>query len=157
MSTTTSRWLTGTYEMLLQEDDLDQDTLVFSVFAVASGPEDTEADEDAPILYQADIAWSEIMGDLPAAFELGALRRIGEHGITPEEMEATYGPALALRLMMGLFRAAERDFQGVDMNLQPWRTGSTGAYAIMERTHDVMAILGEKILDISGKKARGEI
>ena len=157
MTTMTSRWLTGTYEMLLQEDDNDQDILIYTVFAKASDPEDQDADDDAPILYQEDLRWSEVLADLPAAFELGGLRLVGEAGITPEEMEAVYGPSLAVRLMLGLFRAAERDFRGVDVDLIPWRLGSTGAFAIMERTHDCMAVLGEKILDISGKKARGEI
>lgn len=156
-TTTQSRWLTGTYELLMMEDDTNQDILIVSIFAKASDPEDVEADEDAPLLYQEDFSWQEILADLPAAFELGGLRDIGENGITPEDMEATYGPALAVRLMLGLFRAAERDFRGVDIDLIPWRLGSSGAFAIMERTHDCMAVLGEKILDISGKKARGEI
>lgn len=148
-----SRWLTGTYEMMLQDDEEDQSLLVFTIWAKAADPEDINADEDAPILYSADIPWSEVINDLPAAFELGKLRLIGEAGIKPEEMEAKYGPALAVRMMMGLFRAAERDFRGVDQDLIPWRMGSSGAFAIMERAHDCMAILGEKILD----KRRGEI
>lgn len=141
----TSLWATGTYELVLDFSGADGADIVATVFAM---PVDNtlEADEDAPILAQTDFIIPEL-GDLRLEFAEGktTIIPIGEHGLQPEDMEARYGPKTAIRLMLLLFRAAEADFNGVDVDKVPWREPSVGAFPIMERTHDIMAILKTRL------------
>lgn len=151
METVNSRWLSGTYEMLLMEDEEEADILVLSIWAKATDVDDEEADEDAPLLYQADIPWSAIPS-VPNTFSMG-LFPLGEQGITPENLEAMYGPELGVRIMLGLHRAADRDFRGVDIDGIPWRMPNVDAFPILERTFDIMMVLGHGML----LKMRGEM
>jgi hypothetical protein len=144
--TQTSRWATGTYELVLDFSGTDPDNdIIATVFAM---PADNtpEADEDAPILAQAGFIIPEL-GELKGVFAEGknAIVPVGENGLAPEDMEAMFGPKTAVRILLLLFKAAEADFNGVDMDKAPWRTPSTEAFSIMERTHDVMTILGTRL------------
>lgn len=143
--TQTSRWATGTYELVLDFSGSDGDDIIATVFAM---PADTtpEADEDAPILAQQGFIIPEL-GTLKGAFAEGktVILPIGEQGLEPEAMEAEFGPRTAVRVLLLLFRASEADFNGVDIDGTPWREPSNEAFPIMERTHDVMAILGTRL------------
>jgi hypothetical protein len=142
----TSRWATGTYELVLDFSGTDPDNdIIATVFAM---PADNtpEADEDAPILAQTGFIIPEL-GTLKGVLAEGknCIVPIGENGLAPEDMEATFGPKAAVRILLLLFRAAEADFNGVDMDKIPWRTPSVEAFDIMERAHDVMTILGTRL------------
>lgn len=143
--TETSRWAIGTYELVLDFSRSDDDDVIATVFAM---PVDNtpEADEDAPILAQSGFIYPEL-GTRKGAFAAGnnTILTIGEDGITPEEMEQMFGPKTAVRILLLLFKAAEADFNGVDIDGVPWREPSTEAFKIMERTHDVMTILGTRL------------
>lgn len=143
--TQTSQWATGTYELVLDFSGSDGDDIVATVFAMPA-TDSPDADEDAPILAQTGFIIPEL-GTLQGAFAEGknAIIPIGENGLQPEDMERIYGPKTAIRLLLLLFKAAEADFNGVDADQIPWRTPSTEAFGIMERTHDVMAILKTRL------------
>lgn len=143
--TTASRWATGTYELVLDFTRRDDDDVIATVFAMpVDGTQ--EADDDAPILAQAGFIYPEL-GTLKGAFAEGrnAILRVGEDGLGPEDMEREFGPKTAIRLLLLLFNAAESDFNGVDMDGLPWREPSTAAFPIMERTHDIMTVLGTRL------------
>lgn len=144
--TTTSRWATGTYELVLDFSGSDEgEDIIATVFAM---PVDNtpEADEEAPILAQAGFIIPEL-GTLKGAFAGGknTILTIGEKGLQPEDMEREFGPRTAVRILLLLFRACEADFNGVDIDGTPWREPSEEAFQIMERTHDVMTILGTRL------------
>lgn len=142
---TASRWATGTYELVLDFNPSGRDDIIATIFAMPV--DDTqEADDDAPILAQEGYIIPEL-GTLRGAFAEGknAILTVGEHGLAPEDMEQLFGPKTAVRLLLLLFRAAEADFNGVDIEGTPWREPSTEAFPIMERTHDVMTILGTRL------------
>lgn len=146
--TKTSRWATGTYELVLDFSGSDGDDIIATVFAM---PVDNtpEADEDAPILAQGGYIIPEL-GTLKGAFAEGknAILTVGENGLTPEDMEREFGPQTAIRMLLLLFKAAEADFNGVDAAKIPWREPSTEAFSIMERTHDVMTILKTRLYNM---------
>lgn len=147
--TQTSQWATGTYELVLDFSGSDRgDDIVATVFAMPA-TDSLDADEDAPILAQAGFIIPEL-GDLREEFAAGenTIITIGEAGLEPEYMEARYGPKTAVRLMLLLFKAAKADFDGVDVDGAPWRAPSTAAFPIMERTHDVMAILKTRLYNM---------
>ena len=146
--TQTSQWATGTYELVLDFSGSDKDDIVATVFAMPA-TDSLDADEDAPVLAQAGFIIPEL-GTLKGAFAEGknTIIPIGEKGLEPEDMEQEYGPQTAVRLLLLLFRAAEADFNGVDAEKIPWRTPSTEAFSIMERTHDVMAILKTRLYNM---------
>lgn len=141
----TSRWATGTYELVLDFTRRDDDDVVATVFAMpVDGTQ--EADDDAPILSQSGFIYPEL-GTLKGAFADGntVILRVGEDGLAPEDMEREFGPKTAVRLLLLLFKAAEADFNGVDMDGAPWREPSLEAFPIMERTFDVMTVLGTRL------------
>lgn len=146
--TQTSQWATGTYELVLDFSGSDKDDIIATVFAMPA-TDSLDADEDAPVLAQAGFIIPEL-GTLKGAFAEGknAIIPIGEKGLEPEDMEREFGPQTAVRLLLLLFRAAEADFNGVDADKIPWRTPSTEAFSIMERTHDVMAILKTRLYNM---------
>lgn len=146
----TSRWAIGTYELLLTRDpEGSEGDIVLTIFAkpVSGDPAD---DEDAPILTQMDIFYAEVgySRENPPPWDMTALRDIGEEGLTPEGVEAEYGPKMAARILLALFYAARADFEGLDQDGMPWRGPSTEAFPIMERTHDVMTILKTRLYDM---------
>ena len=144
--TQTSRWATGTYELVLDFSGTDgDDDIIATVFAM---PADNtqEADDDAPILAQAGYIIPEL-GTVQCAFAEGrnVIIPIGEKGLEPEHIEREFGSKTAVRVLLLLFKAAEADFNGVDIDGIPWREPFNEAFQIMERTHDVMTILGTRL------------
>lgn len=133
MMTQESRWATGTYELMIQYDtDCEPGDLLITVFAKPMDMDNEEADEDAPVLSQIELPKSEYGADLPA-WQLG-LREIGEDALlTPEVLEAAFGPRLALRILDALVDAARQDFNGLDMVDRPWRAPSAAAFPIFQR------------------------
>lgn len=146
--TATSRWATGTYELVLDYTKDDEADVVATIFAkpLEVG---TDADEDAPILSQMGLLFAEL-GDRRGIFaeEKPAVVDIGEHGLEPENLEREFGPQTGVRLLLLLFQAANADFKGVDMDGAPWREPSNEAFPIMERTHDVMTILKTRLYNM---------
>lgn len=143
----TSNWATGTYEMLL-EKDVEGAELSITVFAKPLNPDNEVKGDPVPILAQMDLTNAEVgilEGEPP--WEMG-LRDVGEQGVTPEEAERVFGPKMGLRVLLTLVQAADRDFRGVDMDARPWREPSWAAFAILERAHDVMAMLKVRIYDL---------
>lgn len=141
----TSQWVTGTYELVLDfrgADDADVVATIFAMPAIAS----PEADEDSPILAQEGYIIPEL-GTLQGAFAEGknVIIPIGEDGLKPEDIEEKFGQKTAIRLLLLLFNAARADFYGVDIDGRPWRAPSRDAFPIMERTHDIMAILKTRL------------
>ena len=146
--TNTSRWATGTYELVLDFSGSGDVDIIATVFAMPADST-SEADEDAPILAQGGFIIPEL-GTLKGAFAEGkdAILPVGEYGLTPEDMEREFGPQTAIRMLLLLFRAAEADFNGVDVDKIPWREPSNAAFPIMERTHDVMTILKTRLYNM---------
>jgi hypothetical protein len=146
---TASRWLTGTYELLIEvgETILDGD-IGITIFAVPTDRHDRASDQDAPVLAQREVWAGEVGypdGNVPWT---GSLRHIGEQGLAPENIEAEFGGPLALRILLALFQAAERDFNGTDMQGRPWREPSAGAFPVMERAHDLMVMLTIRLAEM---------
>lgn len=143
----TSRWDTGTYDLLISKDPegLEGDLMVV-VFALPMDAEDTESDEDAPILAHIDVLAGEYQHDRILKDHHYGVRSLGEKGLLrPEDVEAVYGVRLGLRILLGLYQAAERDFHGIDMDDAPWRTPSTDAFRVMKRTHALLMELKSRI------------
>lgn len=155
---TKSIWMTGTYEMLVQ-DFKDEAEMTITVFARPVDLADEASDRDAPILAQLDVSYAEVGLDdgarppwqtAEAYRDLGkdglaAFRTVGEHGLAPEDIEAEFGPHMGLRILLCLFQAADRDFRGVDMDAVPWRMPSMQAFPIMQRISDLMMILRTRL------------
>lgn len=132
---TTSRWDTGTYELLVSKDpDGREGDLMVVVFARPMDPEDTASNEDAPILAHIDVAAGEYDWELQD-YHFG-MRTIGEKGLLqPEMVHRIYGEKLGLRILLALYQAADRDFRGTDMDAVPWRPPSEEAFPLMRRTY----------------------
>ena len=88
--TATSRWATGTYELVLDYTKDDGADMVATIFAkpLEVG---TDADEDAPILSQMGLLFAEL-GERRGIFaeEKPAVVDIGEHGLEPENLERDF-------------------------------------------------------------------
>jgi hypothetical protein len=145
--TTTSRWDTGTYELLISKDpEGGAGDLMVVVFARPMDLEDTASDEDAPILAHIDVLAGEYQYDRMLEDYHYGVSSYGEKGLLrPEDVEAVYGPRLGLRILLALFQAAERDFHGIDMDNAPWRTQSTDAFHIMKRSHALLMELKSRL------------
>lgn len=124
MSTMTSAWQTGTYDLLIHPDPEGQPgDLMVVVFAAATNLDDQVADDDAPILAHVDVARAEYDGDL--APYLLDIRSFGDRGlIRPEDVEKVYGQKLARMILLALFQAVENDARGIDMDGQPFRAAN---------------------------------
>jgi hypothetical protein len=110
---------------------------------------DEASDQDAPILAQLDVTYGEVnVSDGPKPWPLNSFRDVGEHGLAPEDFEEEFGPRMALRALLVLFQAADRDFRGVDMDARPWRSPSMAAFPIMQRTSDLMVILKTRLYNM---------
>lgn len=146
MTTMTSAWMTGTYDLLVAPDRQGRTgDLLVTVFAKPADEEDTVANEDAPVLGQVEIAREEY--DQPLQDYQYVLTSIGERGlIQPEQLEKLYGPKLAVRILLALYQAAERDFYGTDMEFRPWREPQElTAFPIMQRTHTLLMDLKARL------------
>jgi hypothetical protein len=145
---TRSAWHIGTYELLIQDIPEDR-MLCVTVFAKPVDVRDEPSDLDAPILAQVDVGYGEVgVSDGPKPWPVNAFRDVGEHGLAPEDFEAEFGAQMALRALLALFQAADRDFRGVDMDARPWRHASMGAFAIMQRTSDLMILLKTRLYEM---------
>jgi len=133
-----SIWLTGTYDVLVSPDPKGGiGDLMIAVFAAPADPNDEEANEDAPILAQRDVARGEYDDDLQPD-DYGAFP-YGEQGLRPEDIAPIYGPRLALRILLTLYEAADNDFNGIDVEGHPWRPPSEeGAFPMMTRVHGLL-------------------
>jgi hypothetical protein len=137
-----SRWATGTYEMLLETGNawIEGDVGI-TIFATSLTLDEAD-DEDAPILAQIDVSALTLDMDQEALAGLKTgLREIGEHGLKPEEIEAEFGPKLALQILTALYQAADTDMRGTDMEGRPWRQESAAAGPFRERVLDVLVAL----------------
>ena len=142
---TGSIWETGTYDLLLQQDpEGSPGDLVVAVFALPSDPDDDAADEDAPILADTDVPREMYDGPLDP-YQL-AVRSIGDKGlIRPEDVEKIFGARLAVHILLALYEAAENDFNGRDVDGQPWREPSAGAFPLMQRVHPLLMDLKRRL------------
>jgi hypothetical protein len=140
MKSMTSKWATGTYELLMQNDE---DLLMLTVFALPADP-DTD-DWDTPILAQVEIEQD------PGA-PLMTPFRVGEDGIPPEDLEFMVGPKVALRALMVLHEAALQDARGLDLQDAPWRTpteaGMAAAQEMAERFNDAGLLLATRLFSM---------
>lgn len=119
--------------------------LSIHILAKAVSLDNPADDQDAPFLAEMNLTVAELgITDGMPAFPLG-LRDVGEQGLAPEDVEAVFGPRMGVRVLLTMYQAAERDFRGVDMDARPWRAPSDAAFAIMERTFDVMMLLKERL------------
>jgi hypothetical protein len=137
-----SRWATGTYELLLETGNawIEGDVGI-TIFATPLTLDEAD-DKDAPILAQIDVSALALDMDPAAVADLKTgLREIGEHGLKPEEIEAEYGPKLALQILTALYQAADTDMRGTDLEGRPWRQPSAAAEPFRERVLDVMVAL----------------
>lgn len=146
---TTSQWAIGTYELVLDFSGADKDVDVMATVFAMPITDDPAADEDAPVLSQMGMVWGEL-GQLVGPFseKKNVILKVGEQGMGPEEMEKEFGPKAGVRMLLLLFQAANADFKGVDMDGVPWRSPSDGAFPILERTHDVMAVLKTRLYNM---------
>ena len=142
-----SRWATGTYEMLVEvrSSDWIEGDVGITIFATPLTL-DTADDEDAPILSQVDVSALDLGMDEAALGRIPAgLREVGEHGLKPEDIEAVFGPKLALQILLALYQAAGQDMAGADMEERPWRSPSEAAGILRERVLDVMVALSVRL------------
>jgi hypothetical protein len=145
MSTMTSVWQTGTYDMLISKDpEGGPGDLMVVVFAAATDIDDKDADDDAPILAHLDVTRAEYDFDL-SDHHFG-MHTIGDRGLLqPESIEKLFGPRLGVQILLALYNAADHDFNGVDNEDRPWRTPSEGAFPLMARLHPLLMDLRQRI------------
>lgn len=145
MSTVTSAWQTGTYDLLVHPDpEGGPGDLMVVVFAAPTDIDDVDADEDAPILASRDVIRGEYDQEL-GEHQLGTFS-IGEKGLLqPEDVEKVYGPRLAARILLSLYEAADNDFRGIDVEGHPWRLPESGAFPLMARVHPLLMDLRRRL------------
>lgn len=147
--TNASPWATGTYELMLDFSGADEGVDVMATVFAMPDPTDLDADEKAPILSHMGLLRGELGSPQGVFAECkNTILPIGEKGIEPEDMERLFGPKAGIRMLLLLFQAAQNDFNGVDEDGNRWREPSTDAFPIMERTHDVMAILKTRLYNM---------
>lgn len=145
MTTMTSAWQTGTYDLLVYPDAEGRPgDLMVVVFAAATDLDDQDADDDAPILAHVDVAREEYDED-PAPYLLD-IRSFGERGlIRPEDVEKVYGPKLGRKILLALFQAVENDVRGTDLDGQPFRPANLGPLVLRDRIQPLIVDLGRRI------------
>ena len=147
MSTMTSAWQTGTYDLLIYQDpEAEPGALMVVVFAAPTDIDDSVADDDAPILAHVDVPRAEYDDEL-AAFMMD-MHSCGDRGlIRPEDVEAVYGTKLGLKVLLALFQAVENDVRGVDMDGHPFRPASLEPLLLRDR---IQPMIMDMIRRISG-------
>jgi hypothetical protein len=145
MSTMTSAWQTGTYDLLIYPDpEGGPGDLMVVVFAAATDIDDHNADDDAPILAHVDVARGEYDDEL-AEFMLD-IRSCGDRGlIRPEDVESVFGTLLGERVMTAMFDAAAHDAVGLDMDLHPFRAPSPAGDALADRIRPLLMDMRTRI------------
>lgn len=133
MSTMTSAWQTGTYDLLVYQDpDAEPGALMLVVFAAPTDPNDKAADEDAPILAHIDVPRADYDHEL-AEFMMD-LHSCGDNGlIRPEDVEKIYGTVLGERVLTAMYDAAGCDATGLDMDDRPFRAPSPAGLDMVQR------------------------
>jgi hypothetical protein len=145
MTTMTSAWLTGTYDLLMYPDpEGGKGDLMVVIFAAPTDLDDKDADDDAPILAHIDVPRAEYDEEL-AAFMLD-LHSCGDAGlIRPEDIEKVYGTILGERVMTALYEAAACDAAGLDMDSRPFRAPSEAGVAMMDRILPMLEDMRDRI------------
>ena len=133
MTTMTSAWQTGTYDLLIYQDpEAEPGALMVVIFAAPTDLDDKDADDDAPILAHIDVPRADYDEEL-AAFMLD-LHSCGDAGlIRPEDVEKVYGTILGERVLTAMYQAAACDYTGMDMDSQPFRAPSPAGGLMMDR------------------------
>ena len=146
MSTMTSAWQTGTYDLLIWPDsEGEPGDLMVVVFAAVTDLDDKASDDDAPILAHVDVRRTEY-DDEPAEFLLD-IRSFGERGLLrPEDVEKVYGPKLGRWVLMALFQAVENDVKGTDMDGQPFRPANLAPLALRDRIQPLIVDLTRRLM-----------
>jgi hypothetical protein len=148
MTKSKSPWLAGTYEMIVQRDpEGERGDLLITVWGVPKTWAKIQGVPGALMLAKMDVRREEY--DKLPPLELRGSQYIGKKAVMqPEDVEELYGGRLGLMILLALFQAAERDFWGLDMKDVVVREQRKGAFPIMERTHDLLAVLKIKIYDM---------
>jgi hypothetical protein len=133
MSTMTSAWQTGTYDLLVYPDKEGQPgDLMVVAFAAPTDIDDHDADDDAPILAHIDVTRAEYDDEL-AEFLLD-IHSCGDRGlIRPEDVENVFGTKLGFRVLLALFQAVENDVRGANMDGVPFRPASLEPLKLRDR------------------------
>ena len=133
MSTMTSAWQTGTYDLLIYQDpEGGPGDMMVVVFAAPTDIDDTVADDDAPILAHIDVARADYDDEL-AAFMLD-MHSCGDRGlIRPEDVENVFGTILGERVLTAMYDAAGCDASGLDMDDHPFRAPSAAGLDMVQR------------------------
>jgi hypothetical protein len=147
MSTMTSAWQTGTYDLLIYQDpEAEPGALMVVVFAAPTDIDDSVADDDAPILAHVDVPRAEYDDEL-AAFMLD-MHSCGDRGlIRPEDVEKVFGTLLGERVLTAMCMAAMCDKVGEDMDGRPWREPSPAGDAMMKRILPMLVEMRDRIAD----------
>lgn len=146
--TTKSPWLAGTYEMIIQQDpEGERGDLVITAWGVPKTWAKSAHVPRSLMLAEIEVCWEEYHREVPTGL-MGA-QHIGKKAVMqPEDVEELYGGRLATRILLALYQAAERQFWGRDMKDVVVREEREGAFPIMERSHDLLAVLKTKIYDM---------
>ena len=145
MSTMTSAWQTGTYDLLVYQDpEAEPGALMVVVFACPTDLDDAVADQDAPILAHIDVPRAEYDHEL-AEF-LKDLHTCGDKGmIRPEDVEKVYGTILGERILTAMCQAALNDSAGKDMDDRPWRAPSPEGMVLVDRIVPILADMRDRL------------
>lgn len=144
MTTMTSAWQTGTYDLLVWPDtEAAPGDLMVVVFAASTDLDDEAADEDAPILSHIDVPRASYDHDLEPY--LLDIRSFGDRGLLrPEDVEKVYGPKLGLWILLALFEAVENDVKGKDMDGVPFRPANLEPLQLRDRIQPIIVELGRR-------------
>lgn len=145
MSTMTSAWQTGTYDLLVYPDpEAEQGALMVVVFAAPTDIDDKDADDDAPILASIDVSRAEYDGEL-SEYMLD-VRSCGDRGlIRPEDVEKVFGTRLGERVMTAMYEAAACDATGCDTENHPFRAPSPAGDAMVDRIAPLLEDMRERL------------
>lgn len=145
MSTVTSAWQTGTYDLLIYQDpEAEPGALMVVVFAAPTDLDDVDADNDAPILAHIDVPRADYDHEL-AAFMLD-VHSCGERGlIWTQDIEKVFGTILGERVMTAMYQAVERDIAGLDMDDRPWRAPSAASLPLLQKIYELLTDMRDRI------------
>lgn len=145
MSTMTSAWQTGTYDLLVYQDpEAEPGALMVVVFAAPTDLDDIAADDDAPILAHVDVPRADYDHEL-AEF-LKDIHTCGENGlIRPEDVEKIYGTILGERVLTAMYDAAGCDAAGLDMDNRPFRAPSPAGLDMVQRILPILTDMRDRI------------
>ena len=145
MTTMTSAWLTGTYDLLMYPDpEGGEGDLMVVIFAAPTDLDDKDADDDAPILAHIDVPRAEYDDEL-AAFMLD-VHSCGENGlIWTQDIEKVYGTILGERVMTAMYQAVENDIAGIDMDGRPFRAPSAASLPLLQKIYELLGDIRQRI------------